>query len=150
MNMESINQLMITLPEAVEEIIHKYHHQIKMKDVMGELKSRVIYCDRCEHDKVYIKNINKQTCCYDDCQNTVCSHCYKSYMSYVVGMADCDEDLERRPDCFECLHFQDLQDEWEDEEESMTSSEMAYMEEQAEEEHWQNSYGCNGDISMMY
>ena len=61
MNMESINQLMITLPEALKEIVHRYHHQMKMKFVMDELKSRVVFCDRCEHDKVCVKNINNHS-----------------------------------------------------------------------------------------
>ena len=149
MNQQSIKQLMITLPEAVEEIVHRYHHQIQMKSVMDELKSRVVHCDRCECDKVYHRNINIHTCNYDNCHNTVCDHCYNNYMRYSTTIADFDEEI-TYPLCEECIILDEEYDQYESDEESMNSSEFAEMLEEAEEEHWQNSYGCNGDANMMY
>ena len=36
------------------------------------------------------------------------------------------------------------------EEEATEESTDAVAEEEAYEEHWQNQYGCNGDMRMMY
>lgn len=140
---------LFTLPKEIEDIIYNNIHQMKMKNVMDELESQVSYCYRCRTDKVCIKNINNHTCSYKDehtnCCNIICSHCYNKFMYYVNSMADNQDELDERPECMNCF-FDDLQNDMEYDEISITSSEI----DQVEEDIWQDMYGCGGDISQLY
>lgn len=72
-----------TLPEAVEEIIHKYHQQIKFKSVIDELKeiSQKLHhkCGIC--NKNYF-TFNASTCKNYCCQQSICQDCISNEMRY--------------------------------------------------------------------
>ena len=128
----SIESLLVTLPEAVEEIVHRYHHQMKLKSVMDELKSKVIFCECCDSFKV---NLNKYCC--ESCNHDMCSVCYTRELSYVEHCGD-DEDLVL---CSPCAEIEEYMREQVEE----TESEIAY----AEEELWRDMHGIPS-ISSMY
>lgn len=67
------------LPEAVEDIVHKYHHQVKYSSVMDELmfvsKTLQQKCGRCRETFV---SFDRCECInHDVCSATFCGECQK-------------------------------------------------------------------------
>jgi len=76
------------LPVEVEDIIYKYHHQMKYNAVMEELKyvtkTLIQKCGLCESTFISFNHIE---CCHGDvCDNIICRFCvydeYESNKSY--------------------------------------------------------------------
>jgi len=67
---------MSILPKELEEIIHKYNHQLKMNDVMTELKTYFHKCACCQEETITIE--------CDCCDNPMCLACH----DYFGGMCD--------------------------------------------------------------
>ncbi len=118
----SMKSLLLTLPEDLENIVYKYNHQLKMKDVLDELISKVYYCNECNMAKASIHNHICQ-----DCDEHMCDYCYVEELteeSYITcGVT-----------CYECKELAYVLAERDDDE---TSSQIAY----AEEELWRDVYG---------
>ena len=123
----SVQQLFSMISEDSENIIHKYHHQMKMKDVMDELKTKSIYCYNCDCDKACL---NHHKCV--QCEEDMCDYCYAEELTYD---SFCNNNCEAV--CGDCRRFQDYIGEQSDDE---TSSQIAY----AEEELWRDMYGNPG------
>ena len=91
----SMKSLLTILPESVETIVHQYNHQMKFKDVMDELKSRVEYCSCCDEYTVNLHN----NCC-EHCCEYICSICYKEITEY-------HDDIEEEILCVQCHIVED-------------------------------------------
>lgn len=66
---------MTTLPQSLEEIIHKYHHQLKMNDIMKDLIVCSYTCSCCyelKHKSIKIYK-NFDTCSH--CSQPICIDC---------------------------------------------------------------------------
>ncbi len=121
----SMKSLLLTLPEDLENIVYKYNHQLKMKDVLDELMSTVHYCSGCNMNKASIYNHNCQ-----DCNEHMCDYCYVEELteeSYITCSST----------CYECKELSYIMAEIEQYGDDETSSQIAY----AEEELWRDMYG---------
>jgi len=118
----SLKSLLSTLPEDLENIVHKYNHQLNMKNVMDELMTKSRYCFECDMNKA---SLNNNTC--RDCHEHMCDYCQGevSRNSYFHG----DDDT--------CLECQELAFQMAERDEDETSSQIAY----AEEELWREMHG---------
>jgi len=90
----SIESMLIILPEEIEDIVHKYHHQIKFKNVMDELKelSNHIHhtCGVC-HEKYFA--FSTGVCSHNDCGQSICVNCVRNEVEneYFNYIEDIDE-----------------------------------------------------------
>jgi hypothetical protein len=93
----TINLKMNSLPTALEEIIHKYSHNLKMNDVLNEFDTNQYWCaicGSCTHesitpvykqcnsceDKICVKCINEIL--YDNPENIECNDCFFTGMFF--------------------------------------------------------------------
>jgi len=93
----SVESMLIILPEVVEEIVHKYHHQMKFKYVMDELKEiskHIHHTCGCCYKKYF--SFTTSCCSHDDCSQSICEDCVRyeienEYFNYIEE----PEELER-------------------------------------------------------
>ena len=93
---------MNTLPDDIQDRIHKYKRQLEYKHVMNQLKCRVCYCGYCGKWM-----LTSQTCsdCWDEDEQTItlfriyCSRCGDAtFMEFIPNYLpvcnDCDNDID--------------------------------------------------------
>jgi len=72
------------LPEAVEDIIFKYEHQMKMKNVMDELLETTSYVNQCcNYCRINFCSTKINKCSTIGCEKTLCNKCYQNEISIL-------------------------------------------------------------------
>ena len=75
-----MNTLLKSLPSSIEDIIDQYTHQLKMKDVMDELKKHSYFCFCCFRDRnekiIYGKKLRLCECC----DEPICEDCFDNFV----------------------------------------------------------------------
>lgn len=117
-----------------EDIIHKYYHQMKMINVLTELKTKVIYCEDCDQFKVSLFNYKCSVC-----REPICDYCVQQESEYLEQMYESPGD-----DSFLCDHCYEIEGYLHEHMEE-TESDIAY----AEEQLWREIHGCVS-MSQMY
>ena len=144
----SIKSLLITLPEAVEDIVYQYNHEMKFKYVMDELKeiSKDLHheCGICR-DNYF--SFNSHHCSNECCHHSICERCVNNEMKFEF------ESYIDNPEDFYKMDKQEKQDFFKHIKETIECSDCTYMviteDEESVPENWeeldfQDRFGFHG------
>lgn len=89
--------------QDINNIIHKYHHNLKMSDVLRELQMKhIIYNHKCHYCNDIRMTIKRKPCVI--CSIYVCNKCEK-YFNFNISRMMCGFCLDEQYASFCCLIF---------------------------------------------